>query len=116
VNTGRVARVSRVSAGPIVITRFAPLELTHQQVLELYEQSVPRFATTDELAGKAYLLGRDGMSGGAIYFWRSEDAPESVFDASWRSRVMERYGVEPVVDIFDSPIRIGFVSDYPERV
>ena len=109
------ARVSRSSIGPIVITRFAPLELTPQQVLGLYEDSVPRFASREDLAGKAYLLGRDGRSGGAVYFWRSEQAPGAVFDEGWRARVRERYGVEPEVNIYDSPIRLGFLADGPDR-
>lgn len=112
---GNRARVSRISTGPIVITRFAPLESTPQQVLDLFEDSVSRFASREDLAGKAYLLGRDGRSGGAVYFWRSEEAPEVVFDEGWRARVRERYGVEPEVNIYDSPIRLGFLADYPDR-
>ena len=45
-----------------------------------------------------------------MYLWESREAAEAVYTADWHKRVAERYGSEPTVTYFETPIVVDNVS------
>ena len=61
------------------------------------------------LIRKYYLYGDDGVAGGA-YLWESREAAEAVYTAEWREMIAARYGSEPMVTYFETPLVVDNVS------
>ena len=70
---------------------------------EIFKKTAPMYRTMNGLVRKYYLYGDDGTAGGA-YLWESRQAAEAVYTDEWRKMVTERYGAEPVVRYFESPV------------
>jgi hypothetical protein len=75
--------------------------LSPVEVRELCERAAPRFQSIPGLMRK-YFLNGDGEGGGA-YEWRSRQAAEAYYDATWRARIRDTYGAEPKVVLYDVP-------------
>jgi hypothetical protein len=56
------------------------------------------------LIRKYYLLSDDGTSAGGVYLWRSREEAERVYTAEWRRFIVDKYGVEPNLTYFASPV------------
>jgi hypothetical protein len=41
---------------------------------------------------------------GGVYLWESRDAAERVYTAEWRQMIFERYGAEPEISYYDTPV------------
>ena len=59
---------------------------------------------------KCYLLSDDGGTAGGVYLWTSRQAAENVYTDEWRRIVREKYGSEPSVTYFDSPVIVDNVA------
>ena len=44
------------------------------------------------------------------YLWASRAAAERVYDSAWKAFVQEKYGTEPRVTFFDTPVLVDNVS------
>jgi predicted RNase H-like nuclease len=80
-----------------------PASVTREAAIGLFKGSAPRYRDMPGLIRKYYVLGEDGRGGG-IYLWKSREAAERVYDAVWRTMIKERYGAEPVITYFDTPV------------
>ena len=45
------------------------------------------------------------------YLFETRDAAEAVFDDAWRALIKEKYGAEPSIDYFETPVVVDNVSD-----
>ena len=41
---------------------------------------------------------------GAVYLWETRAAAEKTYDDAWRRSFIERYGADPSVTYFDTPV------------
>src|SRR4051794_2047430 len=80
-----------------------PAGTTREDAAELFRRSAPLYREKPGLVRKYYLYG-DGPTGGGVYLWESRAAAEKTYDAAWRKMIAERYGAEPKVTYFDSPV------------
>lgn len=78
-------------------------ETTVEQAKALYEASAPNFQGLPGLIRKYYLYGDDG-TGGGVYLWESREAAESLYTDAWKQGLAERFGAEPSVTYFTSPV------------
>jgi len=86
------------------IVRFkAPEGATLEKAAELFRQSAPKYQGLPGLVRKYYLFGEDGNAGG-VYLWESREAAERVYNDEWRAMIAERYGAEPEVLYYESPV------------
>lgn len=93
------------------IVRFTlPASTTRAQAAELFKGSAPRYRTLPGLIRKYYLFSEQGPTGGGVYLWKSREAAEQVYSAEWRQMIRERYGVEPEVTYYDSPVLVDNVT------
>ena len=55
------------------------------------------------LVRKCHVLGDDG-TGGGVYLWESREAAEALYDGAWHAMIRQRYGAEPSVRYFETPV------------
>jgi hypothetical protein len=85
-----------------------PEGTTTQDAAKIFRESAPRYRGVPGLVRKYHVFGDDG-TGGGIYLWRSREAAEALYDAAWRQMIRERYGAEPSVRYFETPVIVDNV-------
>ncbi len=80
-----------------------PEGTTREDVIKAFKASVPKYKGMPGLVRKYYLYSDEGNIGG-VYLWESRESAEAVYTAEWRKMVAERYGSEPSIAYFDTPI------------
>jgi hypothetical protein len=83
-----------------------PEPLTRAKAKELYLGTAPKYQVIEGLIRKYYLLSEDGATGGGVYLWKSKAHAETLFTPEWRRFIRERYGAEPVITFFESPVLV----------
>lgn len=81
---------------------------TLQAATEAFKGSAPRYQNLPGLVRKYYLFG-DG-EGGGVYLWKSRADAERVYTPEWRRMIAERYGTEPEITFFESPVIVDNAS------
>ena len=71
---------------------------------KVFAPSIGMFRAMPGLVRKNYLFGH-GKGGGA-YLWESIEAAEHAYSAEWRRMMADRFGSEPVIVFFESPIEV----------
>jgi hypothetical protein len=87
-----------------------PEPLTLEEGREVFRSTAPIYRDMPGLVRKVYLLSEDGRTAGGVYLWESREAAERAFGDAWRRRLVERYGAEPGVTYFASPVIVDNVS------
>jgi hypothetical protein len=89
-----------------VVNFKLPAPVSRDKARELYLGTAPKYREVAGLVRKYYLLTEDGSTGGGVYLWKSRAAAENLFTAEWKRFIKERYGAEPVVTYYDSPVLV----------
>jgi len=93
------------------ITNFAlPKPITREEARSIFLSTAPKYQGMPGLFRKVYVLSEDGATVGGLYLWNSRSEAEAVYTDSWRSFVREKYGTEPTVTYFDSPVVVDNVT------
>ena len=87
-----------------------PEPLTPEEAAEVFRCTAAIYRGMPGLIRKVYLLSEDGRTAGGAYLWESRAAAERAYDDAWRRRVVERYGAEPRVTYFASPVVVDNLS------
>ena len=81
-----------------------PKPVTRAQAQEIFLGTAPKYRETPGLIRKYYLLSLDGGTGGGVYLWRSRGDAERLYTGEWKKFIFDKYGSEPVVTYFESPV------------
>jgi len=81
-----------------------PEPVSRSKARELFLGSAPKYLNASGLVRKYYLLSDGGKTAGGVYLWESRQAAEAMFNAEWRQFIAEKYGAEPCVDYFETPV------------
>jgi len=88
-----------------VITTFQLSKpITREEARNIFLSTAPKYQGVAGLFRKYYVLSQDGNTAGGIYLWNSRAEAEAMYTESWRVFVRERYGADPSVTYFDSPV------------
>lgn len=87
-----------------------PKPLSREQACAIFASTAPKYRDLPGLVRKCYLLSDDGGTAGGVYLWTSRQAAENVYTDEWRRIVREKYGSEPSVTYFDSPVIVDNVA------
>jgi hypothetical protein len=80
-----------------VITSFQlPKPITREEAQKLFLSTAPKYLGVAGLLRKYYVL--------------SQDEAEAVYTDSWRALAREKYGSDPSVTYFESPVVVDNVS------
>jgi hypothetical protein len=75
---------------------------TLEAATELFKGSAPKYQNLPGLVRKYYLLG--DSHGGGVYLWKSRTDAEKVYNAEWRRMIADRYGQEPEITYYETPV------------
>ena len=81
-----------------------PKPVTRAQAREIFLSTAPKYREIDGLIRKYYLLSVNGETGGGVYLWDSRKSAERLYTAEWKKFIFEKYGSEPTVTYFESPV------------
>jgi hypothetical protein len=95
----------------IALTTFAlPKPITGEEARRIFLSTAPKYRGVPGLLRKHYVLSEDGATAGGVYLWNSKPEAEAMYTDAWRSFVREKYGTEPNVTYFDSPVTVDNVA------
>ena len=87
----------------VVVQFQLPKGTTREEVFRTFQTSTSRYHGMPGLIRKYYLYGDEGVAGGA-YLWEGREAAEAVYTDEWRQNAKKRYGVEPTIAYFETPL------------
>ncbi len=98
-----------------MITAVVRFKLTGGTSLDdataIFQSTAPRYRGMTGLMRKYYLFDPDTGTGGGCYLFENRAAAEAVFNDAWRALIKEKYGAEPDIDYFETPVVVDNVSD-----
>ncbi len=87
------------------ITKFKLAQpVTPDEAKSIFLSTAPKYREVPGLIRKCYLLSDDGTTVGGVYLWNSRAEAESMYSDSWREFVREKYGTDPSVSYFETPV------------
>ncbi|UCB49483.1 MAG: YdhR family protein [Deltaproteobacteria bacterium] len=81
-----------------------PAPLTRDEAQEIFSSTAPRYRDFQGLIRKYYVLSEDGGTAGGVYLWQSRADAERLYTDEWKKFIVEKYGSEPFITYFESPI------------
>jgi len=81
-----------------------PEPMSLDRAREVFAGTAPKYRDVPGLIRKYYLLSEDGATAGGVYLWDKRDAAEAMYNADWYAFIREKYGVDPEVTYFESPV------------
>jgi hypothetical protein len=81
-----------------------PNAMSLDQARQVFLGTAPKYRDLPGLIRKYYVLSEDGATAGGIYLWHSKPEAEAFYTPQWTSFVRERYGTDPRLTYFDSPV------------
>jgi hypothetical protein len=81
-----------------------PQPVTRQKAQEIFLSTAPKYREVHGLIRKYYLLSEDGSTAGGVYLWKSRKDAEQLYTDDWKKFIVEKYGAEPSVQYFDTPV------------
>jgi len=93
-----------------VFTTFKlPKPITRAEARNIFLSTAPKYRGVQGLLRKIYVLSQDGSTAGGVYLWNSRLEAEAMYTESWRAFVREKYGSDPTVTYFESPVVVDNV-------
>jgi len=93
------------------IVRFKlPSTVKAEDAAELFMGSAPKYRGLNGLVRKYYLYNESGVGGG-VYLWKSRAAAERVYTAEWKKMIADRYGAEPEISFYETPVVVDNAID-----
>ena len=94
-----------------VITSFhLPKPITREEARSIFLSTAPKYQGVAGLFRKCYVLSEDGKMAGGVYLWKSRAEADAMYTESWKDFVREKYGSEPSVTYFDSPVVVDNIT------
>ena len=69
----------------------------------------PRWQSEANLIRKTFVFDEGTNQAGAFYLWKDQTSAEAAHDETWRSGIRSKYGSEPQVRYFDTPLVVESV-------
>lgn len=98
-----------------MITAVVQFKLTEGTSLDdakaIFQGTAPRYRGMAGLVRKYYLFDPDTGTGGGCYLFETRAAAEAIFNDAWRTLIKDKYGAEPDIRLFETPVVVDNVSD-----
>ncbi|CEJ13725.1 hypothetical protein BN1110_04049 [bacterium YEK0313] len=85
--------------------------ITRDEAQRIFQSTAPKYRGVAGLLRKTYILSEDGATAGGLYLWRSRADAEALYTESWKAFVREKYGTDPSIVYFESPIVVDNVTN-----
>ena len=87
-----------------------PQPISLERAREIFSSTAPKYRETPGLLRKYYILSQNGATAGGVYLWKSRRDAEALYTEEWKSFIVEKYGAQPSVAYFDSPVVVDNIS------
>lgn len=87
-----------------IVTIPIPATLTQAQYAAYTGEIAARFQGVPGLVRKNFLFSRESGLAGGVYTWRDRAEGERFYAGAWRDAIVGRFGVEPKIEWFYSPV------------
>ena len=87
-----------------------PKPMTRDEAQKIFSTTAPRYRDLHGLIRKYYILSEDGGTAGGVYLWKSREDAEQVYTDDWKEFIFDKYGSEPFITYFESPIIVDNVT------
>ena len=95
----------------VVFTSFTLTKpMTREEARSIFLSTAPKYQGVAGLLRKHYVLSQDGATVGGVYLWNSRREAEAMYTESWCAFVREKYGTDPAVTYFESPVTVDNVT------
>jgi hypothetical protein len=95
----------------ITVVQFKlPEPVTRDQAKDIFLGTASKYREVEGLIRKNYILSEDGTVAGGVYVWKFREHAERLYNDQWRAFVTEKYGSEPSVQYFESPVLVDNVA------
>lgn len=81
-----------------------PAPISQAQAKEVFMSTAPKYQEARGLIRKYYLLSEDGGTVGGVYLWKSRQDAERLYTEEWKRFIEEKYGGEPAIVYFHTPV------------
>jgi len=81
-----------------------PPGMTREEVIEGMREVAPNWQRNPDLIRKTFLYDPQAGQTGALYLWPDRESAERAHDEAWRARIRAKYGSEPVIRYFETPL------------
>lgn len=81
-----------------------PAPMSRERAKEVFSGTAPNYQKAQGLIRKYYLLSEDGGTAGGVYLWKSKQDAEKLYTQAWKNFVKEKYGADPAIMYFYSPV------------
>jgi len=88
-----------------------PAGISRDAVMAGMRATAPAWRANSELVRKNYLYDAARGQAGGAYLWPSIEAAQRGHDATWRARIKQMYGSEPVIRYFETPMIVDNAQD-----
>lgn len=88
-----------------------PQQITCEQAKDLFLTTAPKYRKVHGLLRKYYLFSHDDGTAGGIYLWKSRQDAEALYTKEWENFILEKYGAQPSVTYFESPVIVDNVTN-----
>ncbi|MFH0787315.1 MAG: YdhR family protein [Pseudomonadota bacterium] len=88
-----------------------PQPISRQKGQEIFLSTAPKYRDVPGLLRKYYLLSEDGAPAGGVYLWKSREQAEELYTEEWRKFVRGKYGSQPSVTYFESPVIVDNLTN-----
>ena len=94
-----------------VITTFRlPAPVTLDEARRVFLSTAPKYQGVPGLLRKTYVFSPEENTAGGIYLWNSRAEADATYTESWRAFVREKYGTDPSLTYFDTPVVVDNVT------
>jgi len=91
-----------------MITTLVQIKLSETLSLDkaqdIFASTASKYIEIQGLIRKYYLLSEDGETAGGVYLWESRKAAETLYTDEWKKFILQKYGSEPSLTYFHSPV------------
>ena len=87
-----------------------PAPMSQEKAKEVFSSTAPKYRQAEGLIRKYYLLSEDGGTAGGVYLWKSREDAERLYTKDWIKFINEKYGAEPSIVYFHSPVVVDNLS------
>lgn len=92
----------------VVVNVPTPAGVTADRLRVEFEAAAPRYRQIPGLKTKSFTIGE--ASFGGAYLFEDRATAEAWFSDAWKARVVQTYGAEARVDIYEAPLTIAGTS------
>lgn len=88
-----------------VIVNFpSPAGASVESMADIFNSTAPHYEGLPGLIRKYYLFDPETEIGGGVYLWDSREKAEAFYNKEWHERIRDKYGAEPDIKMFESPV------------